>query len=133
MDCNKYLDTIKERNGIESDNALANYLGIHRQMISNYRKNKHGFDATTSAIIANELGMDPMAIISEMEYSRAKDDRTKNVWARVLDTLKKEQRKMALVMAIGNAIAMGAALELTPSPAQAATNQDGKTPTVCIM
>ena len=80
MKCAEYLDAIKEQNQITSDNALAEYLGIHRQMVSNYRRDRHAFDNKTAVIVAKELGLDPMQVIQDMELQRAKDDKTREFW-----------------------------------------------------
>jgi len=83
MKCAEYLDAIKEQNNITSDNALAEYLGIHRQMVSNYRRDRHAFDNKTAVIVATELGLDPMQVIQDMELQRAKDEKTREFWLNI--------------------------------------------------
>ena len=80
MKCTEYLEAIKAKHQIKSDNALAEYLGIHRQMVSNYKKDRHYFDNKTAVIIAEELGIDPMRVIQDMEVQRAKDEKTREFW-----------------------------------------------------
>jgi len=76
----KYLEEIKAKYELKSDNALANMLGISRQAISNYRHEGNAFDDTTALRVAELLEKDPMEVIAAANYDRAKSEKEKQVW-----------------------------------------------------
>jgi predicted transcriptional regulator len=75
-----YLDEMKAKQGLPSDYAAANVLGVSRAAVSAYRVGRNQFDNLTAAKVAELLGIDAMEVIAAVNYERAKDEHTRALW-----------------------------------------------------
>lgn len=79
-----YLDMLKAREGLSSDNQLAALLGITRQAVSNYRTGKSIPDDYTCARLAQKLGIDELEVIAAANAARARTDEERSFWKQFL-------------------------------------------------
>jgi transcriptional regulator with XRE-family HTH domain len=78
---NRYLDALSLAMDGASDYRLAQVLGVNTSAISNYRNRGGGFDNKMAFKIAGLLNLDPLDVIVNIEWDRAKDAREKDFWA----------------------------------------------------
>lgn len=83
MDISKVLDAAKEKLGITSDYALAQKTGIRKEYISLYRDGKRTPDAYACARLADALGVDPLALLAQVEAATEKNEARRNYWRAV--------------------------------------------------
>lgn len=102
-----YLDAVKRRLKIASMYALAKHLEISEQAVAQLVAGNHAMSATTAAKVAEILGLEPLQVIADVEYERAKTERDRVLWKRV-----RESAAVALM-------AIGAASLAAPQPAYA--------------
>jgi predicted transcriptional regulator len=106
----QYLDAAKRKLGIESDYALAPFLGVTKQAISKLRNGRAVMSNTMAAKVAEILELDLVKVIADLELERGTND---ELWRRIA-------RQVASVL-VPAAMAIGAAsFGLAPTPAQAA-------------
>lgn len=77
---NELLDELKRTKSIKSDYALAKYLGVAQQTISNYRMGKSDMAPRVAIRVAEELQRDPADLLIRLAAARAADDREREVW-----------------------------------------------------
>lgn len=80
------LDYIKEAKaalGIQSDYALAKWLGITRHAVSGYQTGNRIIDDYTAAKIAEALGIDPLEVIAVANMEREKDEKRQAYWRKI--------------------------------------------------
>lgn len=82
-----FLDALRAKLDLPSDNALGKYLGIHRQHISHYRNLRGTFDDETSIRIAEILGEKPAFVMACMHHQRAKNPEVKAAWKHTAEML----------------------------------------------
>lgn len=75
-----FLDDLQAHYGVNTDYALAPYIGLHRQQLSYYRKQKGAFDDETCLRFAEILGEKPAFLMACMHYQRAKNPKIKDAW-----------------------------------------------------
>lgn len=80
MDISKVLDLAKEKLGISSDYALAQKTGIRKEYISMYRDGKRTPDAYACAKLADAIGVDPLALLAQVEAATEKNEARRNYW-----------------------------------------------------
>lgn len=80
MDMSKVLDEAKEKLGVGSDYGLAKKLGIPNPRISEYRSGKATPDAYACARLADALGVDPLALLAQVEAATEKNEARRNYW-----------------------------------------------------
>lgn len=81
MRSERYLDAVKERHGLTSDTALAEFLGVTQAGISHYRSGRRTMDNETCLRIAQALDMaDPMPIIMAADMDRAERAGQRSLW-----------------------------------------------------
>jgi len=100
----RYLDAARKAAGLPSDRQLSIRLGWSHNRVSNYRTGTSGFDTKASIQIAVLIGIDPLAVIADMETERAKDRIVKSYWRGV--------KKAAAAGALGLGVALLAAQEM---------------------
>lgn len=83
-----YIDELKEKLNLQSDYAVAQYLGIPRQSMTKVR-NGAVLGHEKCLKIASALRKDPLEIIATAEAQREKNLELKAIWIR----LAKEKRK----------------------------------------
>lgn len=76
----KYLEALKEKYDLKSDNALATLLNTSRQAINNYRHAGNAFDNETALKVAKLLEVEPLEVIAAASFDRAKTEEEKKIW-----------------------------------------------------
>ena len=76
-----FLDSIRQRNGLPSDYAVAKALSLPTSMVSKYRHNKGGFSDELCPKIAELSGFDPGYVLASMHEWRAQSDEARSAWA----------------------------------------------------
>lgn len=82
MNSYEYIQEVKKTAGLETDYAVAKHFGWAPTKIYQYRDGQ-GLGNLESVQIAEELGIDILAVIADMELQRAKTEEAKSVWARI--------------------------------------------------
>lgn len=100
-----FLDALRVKHNLTSDYQLAKFLGMKTQQLSRYRGGSSTFDDTTSAKIAESLGIDPGFVAACMSAQRARTDDARRMW-----------EKVAKKVAAGAAIAFALALAYAVAP-----------------
>lgn len=77
------LDQFKKRNGLESDYAAAQALGIRPNRLSNYRNDVSHADDKTAVILADALGLDRLQTIARVNMDRARDSKERAFWRQI--------------------------------------------------
>lgn len=106
-----YLDDAKKTLGIDSDYAMAQFLGVTRMAVSSYRAGKRIIDDYAAAKIAGALGIDAMIVIAAANAEREKTVERKDYWRNFYERL----GGMAASVAVAGCMAI-----FTPSNAEAA-------------
>lgn len=115
MTINELLDRAKQRANIESDYALAKVLGIERQIISGWRKEKRHPSNEEAIKLATLANLEELQVIGEIEYRTANSEKKKEFWKQFL-----EHRGYAATLGL---MALGTSIILTPEPAAASILQ----------
>lgn len=79
----KFLDTAKQKAGIESDYRLAKILGITHGAMTNYRTNRNLPDERTIEKLCIYTGDDPDVISAQLQSMRARTEEGRKLWERV--------------------------------------------------
>ena len=80
MDISKVLDDAKKVMRIESDYELAKRLEINKANLTHYRKGNRIPDAYACARLADVLGIDPLALLAQIEAETEKNEARRNYW-----------------------------------------------------
>lgn len=91
------LEAVKRRHGITSDYALAQRLGVSRQVISAYMNKRTTLGEAMCMRIADELGVPRAAVLAAMAGERTHDEEVRKVWR---DAVKKLGGVAAAVMVL---------------------------------
>ena len=76
----KLLDEVKQRNGIETDYALAKLLELPRPRIHDYYKGKTTPDEFACLQIANALNIPLNHVIAAVKVDTEKNEKRRSVW-----------------------------------------------------
>lgn len=82
MKTTDYVDALRTKLGARSDYHLSQLIGVQQNQIARYRKGGT-FDNTMAARVAKLLAIPPLAIIADMEFERAKDEKAREMWAEI--------------------------------------------------
>lgn len=80
MSPNEYLDAAKQEMQLQSDNELAQRMGVHRARISQYRSGKQWPDNYFVMKLAIALKADPVAVLADLESQREKRPERAEFW-----------------------------------------------------
>ncbi|OUL80467.1 hypothetical protein CA601_09820 [Paraburkholderia hospita] len=78
----EYLDAVKDKLGLRSDNSASKVLGITRCTVSRYRRRECAFDDEVCFAVAMILDINPFEVVIAAHLERAKDTQTKAKWLR---------------------------------------------------
>ena len=85
----KWINKLQKEKGDISDYKVAQLLKVTRQSISGHKNNKiFSLNDKQCLIIANELNIDPMIIISDQNLERAKTEEDISFWQNAAKKLK---------------------------------------------
>lgn len=123
----KLLDEVKQRNGIESDYALAKILDVRRQRVSAYYKRVQVPDNTVCLKIAEILEKPLGDVIAAVELDAEKDEKRRSVWEKYY------KRVGGMAAAVALVVLLNVTFIVTPVDAQAATLLASGGYAICIM
>jgi transcriptional regulator with XRE-family HTH domain len=109
-----YVTELRHRQNLPSDYALAAYLGLSKQAVSNWKNRGVIADPATAWRIAEGIDADPAQVIAAAELARAErshDDRLAKLWTERL-----RQMGAALVLVFAGFFHAGDAVA-APDPA----------------
>lgn len=118
-----YLDEAKQKLGIESDYAMAKWLGVGRAAVSNWRVKRNFIDDYAAAKIAEALGIDPMMVIAAANAEREKDVEKRGYWKKYYERLG----------GLAASILLCVTFIVTPTPSEAAPLLKDESARVYIM
>jgi transcriptional regulator with XRE-family HTH domain len=75
-----YLNDAKKALGIESDRAMAKWLGVSQPAVTQYQAGKRIIDDYTASKIAHALNLDPLEVIAVANMERANDEEKREYW-----------------------------------------------------
>ncbi len=82
-----FLDELRVKLEVNSDNALGLKLNIRRQTMSEYRTLKTTFNDETCLRFAEILETDPENLIAAMHHQREKNEELRKMWERIAKRL----------------------------------------------
>lgn len=103
-----YISAIKAKHNLPSDYAVAKFLGVTRQAISQVKKGG-GFDDYTSLKVAEALDIDPLEVIASSNAMKAKSEEEEKAWKKIMKKVSATAAGIALPF-ITTAGLMGEAL-----------------------
>jgi hypothetical protein len=86
MKTTEYIDALRVKLDCKSDYALAKKLDMAQPQLARYRKGGT-FDNNMALRFSKLLDIPPLAIISDMEVERAKDEKAREMWAEISGSL----------------------------------------------
>lgn len=110
----EYLDEAKKALGIDTDYALAKYLGTSRMAVSRYYSGQRIIDDYAAAKIAAALNIDTMYVIAAANAEREKTADRKEYWQNFYERLGGVAASLFLAANIGLVT-----FKVTTSPAEA--------------
>lgn len=78
-----YLNSAKKALGIESDYALAKWLGVTKQAVSSYKLGKSIIDDYAAAKIAEALNINALEVIAVANMEREKVSEKREFWRKI--------------------------------------------------
>ena len=103
------LSHTKAANGAK----LGEMIGIDRRRIADYTTNKRWPDNNHARILAEAAGLNPFAVIAELEIARAEDEGTKTAWGKVLASVTGKAVMVLLAVSVAVTAIQGSALTTT--------------------
>lgn len=114
MNSADFIDMLRAKRELSSDNKVAKYMGMEQSHISSYRTGRREFSDATCAKFAEALELPATYVIAEIHAHRAKDSSVKIIWQNLAETIRKSHA-FVIVVLIG-------LFGLAPNPAGAATD-----------
>lgn len=111
MNSVEFLDAVRVKLGLDSDNKLARELGIERARVSAYRCGRRKLDPDAAMAVAKALELPPEHVFAAVAAERAKRTEHRAIWER-LASIARNAHVLAFVGF--------AALSSTPAPSPAA-------------
>ncbi len=115
MELSEIIEKAKLRANITSDYALAKVLGIERQVVSDWKKNKRHPSVDEAVKLATLAGIEEIRVIAEIEMRTTKNEKKKEFWKHFI-----ENRGLTATLGL---IALGVTIMVAPEPAQAGVLQ----------
>lgn len=94
---NKLLDTVREKCGIPSDNALSKKLGVTRALVSGWRLGRYAVPDERIAEMCAMAELDGPWWIAEIHAARAESRVERRLWRAMADRLSAAAAVVALV------------------------------------
>lgn len=113
----RYLDEVMKLHSLKNDRQLALHLKWNPNLVSQYRNGKRIMEEEKCLQVARELGMEnPLPIIAAAGIDRAEKTGQKSLW--------EVFTKATSLSPLAVALMVGVTTIVTPSPSQAASNND---------
>jgi DNA-binding transcriptional regulator YdaS (Cro superfamily) len=113
MDSVQFLDAVRARHRIPSDNKLAQFLGLPQPRVTSYRTGRRKLDPDACLAVAKALELPPEHVFASVAAERAKRTEHRRVWERLAKIAKNA----------GAAVVVGfVATTATPPSARAQSN-----------
>lgn len=97
MNSVQFLDAVRAKHGLDSDNKLARALQIDRARISAYRNGRRKLDPDACVAVAKALGLPPEHVFATVAAERAKRSEHRRIW----ESLAKYAKNMHVLCAVG--------------------------------
>lgn len=124
---NELLDAVKQKAGVESNNAIAGILGVRRQRVTDFYAGERTPDNIVCKRIAEYLDRPLPQIIAVVGAESEKDEVRKAEWQNYYKSIGGYAASIML------GIFFAVTLIVTPTPAEAAPLLDSNMTTLCIM
>ena len=115
-----FLDAVRDRHGIPSDNKTAKFLDIPQGTIAGIRTGRRKFTGHECQKIAQALDLPDGYVLARIEAERSPDPGLRKVWIRVAESVlasaKKGHAAGLALLAVG-ALCTGSNAEASPSHA----------------
>lgn len=85
---NTTLNRLMQKHNIKSDYALAKLLKVGPGSLSNWRKGKSQMADPIAIRAATLLGVEPGAMLAQLQEERATDDTSRKLWRQIADRLR---------------------------------------------
>ena len=85
-----YLDAVRHRHDIPSDNQLAKFLGVGQGTIASIRTGARKLDGGTALAIAEALDEPPEYVTADIQVERATNPDLRRVWRNLARLAKKK-------------------------------------------
>jgi len=85
MQTNDYLELVKRKLDLQSDQALANVLGVTRSAISHMKSGKSGIGDATAVKVAQLTGIPVARVLIDVHLERSKAPEVKAAWASMME------------------------------------------------
>lgn len=76
----EYLDAVKARLDLTSDDAASRVLGVTPSAVSKYRVGRACFDDDICVRVADILGIDVLQVVATAHFERARTDVGRAIW-----------------------------------------------------
>jgi len=121
----EFLDAVKHKHGLESDYALAKFLGWRQTRISQYRGGHRELDDNGCVQIAEKLDLPPAHVMACIASRRAENASLRGYWKDAAKLLKDGTWALAVVT-------VGALAQIAPAPASANAAVNSTPYTLCV-
>lgn len=93
MNSKQFLDAVKHRHHIPSDNKLAAFLGVTQPNVAQVRTQRRKIDDRLAIKIARALEVDPEYVMASVQAERAKNVEVRRIWKNLAATIKRAAEK----------------------------------------
>ena len=119
MDSNGFLDQVKKRRGLDTDNKLSKHLGIPSGTIAGIRAGRRHLTDLEAFKVASDLDLPNGYVMCEIQAARAKDPKAKKLWSVMATQFSGMADFAKKGSAAGLALLLTVGTFCQPSPAQA--------------
>lgn len=106
------LDAVKSRYSLPSDYALAKFLGVKQQTVSEYRRKGNTLSDETALLVADKLKLPAGAVLAWMHAERAKSPAARKVF----EKLARQASRSAAALVLGGFMLAGGGNAVSPAP-----------------
>lgn len=110
MNSIQFLDAVRKRHHLNSDNKLASFLDCPQGAISRVRTGSRKLDPTMALAIASALDEPAEYVLAEIQVERAKRPDVKRAWRRLAKVAKSAAASVATVLAMASSTNTAATL-----------------------
>jgi DNA-binding transcriptional regulator YdaS (Cro superfamily) len=104
MDSVEFLDAVRARHGIPSDNKLAKHLGLPEPRISLIRTRTRKLDPAACIAVASALDVPAEYVLASVQAERAKRTEYRKIWERLAELAKSGAASLAAIAIMSPAL-----------------------------